>query len=306
MRKIIICAIAAVMLLAGCGDSQQSLKKRAQELCGNIPTPETLEQAKGFLTEDYFAGLEEMFSLQDFTPVLHEWEFWFATADGSPVADGTCEIVSVEKTDDTHAKAVVKVQPDDADYEAEEHTLEMEKAGGKWLISDFDGTKQSSADYIANYRQEEAVRDAISEYLVKEIGSQYLQGEICIPVIMFVAAEEIDDNTARLWGDFWVDWYNKEGNTLKTVSGGNHSGCMTLSKQGDRLVVTGFDQTVDGAGNDPSARRIFGSHYDVYHNIHSNQDVRDAARKEAIRNYCRRNKIEAKYYQDYGWPAVEI
>jgi hypothetical protein len=294
------------MLLTGCGDSQKSLKQRALELAKNIPTPEHLENAKGILTDGYFASLEEMFNLQDFTPVLHEWEFWFATADGSPIADGSYEIVSVEKTDDTHAKAVIMVQPDDADYEAEEHTLEMEKVNGKWLLADFDGTRQSAEDRIASYREEEAVRNAIGDYLVKEIGSQYLQGQICIPVVMFVAAEEVGDNTARFFGDFWVDWYNKEGNTLKTVSGGNHSGCMTLSRQGDKLVVTGFEQTVDGAGNDPSARRIFGEHYDIYHNIHSNQDVRDAARKEAIRNYCRRNKIEAKYYQDYGWPAVEI
>ena len=306
MKKLIICTLAAVMLLAGCGESQKSLMKRAQELAMHIPDAESLEQSKDWMTDGYYATLEELFGQEDFTPVLHEWEFWFAAADGSPVAEDPCEVLSVEKSDETHAKAIILVQPDDKDYDAENHTLYMEKVDGRWLLSDYDGTLQSALDRIANYRKEAEVRNAISDYLVNEVGKNYKKGEICIPVIMFVAAEEEDSNRARFFGDFWVYWYDKDGDTLKNVSGGNHSGCMTLAKQGGKLVVTGFEQTVDGAGNDASARRIFGSHSDVFQNIHSHQEVHDAARRDAVRNYCRRNGIDAKYYQDYGWPAVAI
>ena len=306
MKKLIICTMAAVMLLAGCGESQKSLMKRAQELAMHIPDAENLEQSRDWMTDGYYAVLDELFGMEDFVPVLDEWEFWFAAADGSPVAGDVFDVLSVEKADDTHATAVISVQPDDRDYEAEEHTLYMEKVDGRWLLSDYDGTRQSALDRLANYRKEAEVRSAISDYLVNEIGKNYLKGEICIPVIMFVAAEEGDGQSARFFGDFWVDWYDKDGDTLKSVSGGNHSGCMTLAEQGGKLVVTGFEQTVDGAGNDASARRIFGSHYDVFHNIHSRQEVREAARRDAISNYCRRNGIDVKYYQDYGWPAVEI
>jgi hypothetical protein len=155
-------------------------------------------------------------------------------------------------------------------------------------------------------RKEVSVRDAISNYLVNEIGPNYLQGEICIPVIMIAATEENGQSPTRVWGDFWVDWYNREGDTLKTVSGGNHSGCMTIEVKDGKPVVTAFEQTVDGAGNEQSARRIFGKHYDAFHNIHSNQDVREAYRKEAIQNYCKSNGLDVRYYQDYGWPAVDI
>ena len=294
------------MLLAGCGDSQKSLEKKALELARHIPDLGNLEQSEGWLTEGFYAALDEMVNLPELTPVLHQWEFWYTAADGSAVASDIFTGLNVEKADATHAKAVIKVQPDDTDYEVEEHTMLMEKVNGKWLLADYDDTLEACSNYIANSRKEQAVRDAIGDYLVKEIGEQYLKGEICIPVIMFVAAEEEDDTHARFFGDFWVDWYNKDGDTLNTVSGGNHSGCMTLEKQGDGLKVTAFDQTVDGAGNDRSARRIFGSHYDIYHNIHSNQNVRDAARKEAIRNYCRQHGIAAKYIKDYGWQAVEL
>ena len=301
-----LCAFVSMIMLLACNATQQGLKKNAEELFSHIPETGSLEGCKAFLTDDFFASVEEMVSLPDFTPVLHEWEFWFAAADGSPIAANACEVTGVELTDKTHAKATVLVHPSDSDYDAEEHTLLMEKIDGKWLLADFDDAKQSCTRYIDNYRKEESARKAISDYLVSGIGTRYLQGEICIPVIMIVATEEVDATHASVWGDFWVDWYDVSGDTLKTVSGGNHSGCMSLSKDGDTLSVTEFEQTEDGAGNDPSARRIFGKHYDVYHSIHSNQDVRESARKEAIRHYCASNGLDVKFYQDFGWPAVSL
>ena len=301
-----VCTFVSMIMLLACNATQQGLRKNAEELFSHIPETENLEGCKAFLTDDFYASVEEMVSLPDFTPVLHEWEFWFAAADGSPMAANACEVTGIEQTDKTQAKATVLVHPSDPDYDAEEHTLLMEKVDGKWLLADFDDAKQSCVRYIDNYRKEESARKAISDYLVNEIGTHYLQGEVCIPVIMIVAAEEEDATHARVWGDFWVDWYNVSGDTLKTVSGGNHSGCMSLIKDGDKLSVTAFEQTEDGAGNDPSARRIFGKYYDIYHSIQSNQDVRESARKEAIRHYCTSNGLDIKYYQDFGWPAVSI
>ena len=171
-------------------------------------------------------------------------------------------------------------------------------------MADFDEHKQDCINYIANNRKEQALRDAVSDYLVKEIGVDYRQGEFCIPTLMIVTTEELGDDEARVWGDFWVYWYQSAGDTLKMVSGGNHSGCMTLSHKEGRLVVTGFEQTVDGAGNEASAKRIFGSHYDIFRHMHSNQDVREAVRREQTREYVRRHELSARYYQDFGWEAV--
>ena len=109
-----------------------------------------------------------------------------------------------------------------------------------------------------------------------------------------------------IWGDFWLFWYNKAGDTLKCVSGGNHSGLMTIGNEGGQYKVKTFEQTVDGAGNDASARRIFGQHYDIYQNMHSNQDVREAVRREQLGEYAKRTGLNVHYYQDYGWPAVEL
>ena len=151
------------------------------------------------------------------------------------------------------------------------------------------------------------MRYAISDFLVKEIGSQYSPGEICVPVLMIVSTEENADNML-VWGDFWVFNYQIAGDTLKTVSGGNYSGCMTITRANDDspLQVMAFEQTEDGAGNEASAKRIFGKHYDVYQNMHSNQDVREAVRKEQLKEYVRQHNLNVRYYQDFGWPAVEL
>ncbi|MBO4442510.1 MAG: hypothetical protein J5763_02690, partial [Bacteroidaceae bacterium] len=98
----------------------------------------------------------------------------------------------------------------------------------------------------------------------------------------------------------------QEGDTLMTVSGGNHSGLMTIQQQDGKFSVLSFEQTVDGAGNDVSARRIFRSHYDIYQNMHSNQDVREAVRREQLTEYVKSHNLNISYYKDYGWDAVKL
>ena len=312
MKKILVFALAALML-AACSDSEKQLKERAAELCQYIPDHELLEKSKDFMTADFYAVLDTMFNqLPEFEAMDHEWLYYFVTGNGGTIAD--YEVVSVEKTDKTHAVATIKVRQKwedgsfDENTDVEEHKLYMEKVDGQWLMSDFDGHKQDCIENIANSRKEQAMRDAISDYLVKEIGPNYQQGELCVPVLMMVSTEEESADQARVWGDFWVLWYNTAGDTLKTVSGGNHSGCMTLTRANNDspLQVTAFEQTEDGAGNETSAKRIFGKHYDVYQNMHSNQDVREAVRKEQLKEYVRQHNLNVRYYQDFGWPAVEF
>ncbi len=310
MKKILILTLAT-LLFAACTDSQKQLQNRAAELCKYIPDHELLEKSKDYMTADFYAVLDTMFNqLPEFEAMDHEWLYYFVTGNGGTIAD--YEVVGVEKTDKTHAVATIKVRQKwedgsfDESSDVEEHKLYMEKVDGQWLMSDFDGHKQDCIVKIANSRKEQAMRDAISEYMVKEIGSQYSPGQVCIPVLMLVSTEEKDTEKALVWGDFWVFNYNTAGDTLKTVSGGNHSGCMTLQKQGDKFTVTSFEQTEDGAGNEASAKGIFGTHYDVYQNMHSNQNVREAVRKEQMKVYVKQHGLNVRFYQDFGWDAVAL
>ena len=89
---------------------------------------------------------------------------------------------------------------------------------------------QVSADKPMN--EKETYLSAICRYMT-EIGTEYAQGEYCIPYFLIVAADTASLDDIRVWGDFWVENYNLAGDTLKTVSGGSHPGCMHVKKTGD-------------------------------------------------------------------------
>ena len=303
--------ILAVLMLAACTSKEEKLKQRAAELCQYIPDHELLEESKDYLTADFYAVLDTMFNhLPEHEAMDHEWLHYFVTGNGGTIADYT--VTAVEQTDDDHAVATISVRQKwedgsfDSTTDVEEHKLYMERVDGQWLMADFDGHKADCIRHIAICHDELAMRDAIGDYLVHEIGEHYLKGEICIPAISVVASERADSNYVPVLCDCWVFWYTPSGDTLKCVSGGNHSGLMSLEVTDGKYTVTSFEQTVDGAGWEPSARRIFGSYYDVFQNMHSNHDVSEAVRREQLRYYLKRHNLPYRYYQDYGWPAVEI
>ena len=319
MKKIISVAMAVMMAMmmptscsvrqrggASAGISEEQLKERAAELCKYIPDHELREGSHEYLTKDFYTVLDTLFNhLPEHEAMDHEWMHYFVTGNGGTIVD--YEVVGVEMSDDNRATATIKVRQSwedgsfDETTDIEEHQLTMENVDGKWLLADFDNHKADCIRHIAQNRDEQARRQAMSDYLAKEIGQHYRHGEMCIPTLMMVA-EEGDS----VWGDFWVDWYDVVGDTLKTVSGGNHSGLFLLKKQGTSYSVTAFEQTVDGAGNLSSAKRIFGKHFDLYQQMHSNQKVRQAVRCEQLGEYVKRHGLAVHYYQDDGWPVVEL
>lgn len=310
MKQELTITLAALML-AACTSNEAKLKQRAEELCRYIPDHELREESKDYMTADFYAVLDTMFNLlPEFEAMDHEWLHYFVTGNGGTIADYT--VTAVEQTDDDHAVATISVRQKwedgsfDSTTDVEEHKLYMERVEGQWLMADFDGHKADCIRHIAINRDEQAIRDAIDDYLVHEIGEHYLKGEICIPTISVVASERADSNYVPVLCDCWVFWYTPNGDTLKCVSGGNHSGLMSLEVTDGKYTVTSFEQTADGAGWEPSARRIFGSYYDVFQNMHSNHDVSEAVRREQLRYYLKRHNLPYRYYQDYGWPAVEI
>lgn len=115
---------------------------RVTELCRHLPDVDSLKLSEGWLTEEYYSALEAMIAIPDSTELLHEWEFWFVAADGSLIARDSCTLLSARRTAAGSAEATILIQPEDSDYEAEEHLLRLKKVKGNWLISDFDDTKE--------------------------------------------------------------------------------------------------------------------------------------------------------------------
>ena len=132
--------LLGLVLLTACNPAHRELRLRASELCRYTPNPDCLERSKDYLTEDYYNTLEQMMAQPDSTPVLHEWEFWFVAADGSPIASCSCKVLKVACIDENNAEAQLLVRPADRDYPAENHTLSLHRIDGVWLLSDFDDT----------------------------------------------------------------------------------------------------------------------------------------------------------------------
>ena len=290
MRRILFYTLLAV-LLAACQKSQ-TLEERAAELCAYIPDHELLEKSRDYMTPDFYAVLDTMFyRLPQHEAMDHEFNYWFVTDDGTPLAITHCEVQRVEQQDATHAQATI----------CDNHILSMERVNGQWLMSDFDDHKADCIRYIAINRHEQAVRQAISDYLLREIAPYYMQGELCVPSLMMVREED-----TCVWGDFWVFWYKIEGDTLKTVSGGSHPGMMTLTYANSQPQVIDFERVEDGSRFMPTAKRIFGDYLDVFMTMHSNETIREAVRREQLYEYVQQNGLNAHYYQDYGWDAKEL
>jgi hypothetical protein len=147
---------------------------------------------------------------------------------------------------------------------------------------------------------------AVNDYLVNVIGKNYAEAEYCIPSPFIISTDEGNKDDVLIWGDFWVFNYDISGDTLKTVSGGNHPGLMHLKKTDKGFEVTNFEVVEDGEGNMESAKRIFGDKFDAFWEVNSNQEKRESIRLQFIADYVKKNNLPVKMVQDFGWPAVAL
>ena len=173
-------------------------------------------------------------------------------------------------------------------------------------IAVFCGCKKTNENVPSEPQaQEVTYLTAIDNYMT-EMGSQYAQGEYCIPYALIVATDESNPEDIKVWGDFRVENYNVEGDTLVNVSGGSHPGLMHVSKTDDGFRVVGFDAVGDGSDFLPMAKALFGDCFDAFMEMQSNDEAKIAARKQALAAYAAANNLPVTCYQDFGWPAEKI
>jgi hypothetical protein len=147
---------------------------------------------------------------------------------------------------------------------------------------------------------------AVNDYLVNVIGKNYAEAEYCIPSPFIISTDDGNKDNVLVWGDFWVFNYDVSGDTLKTVSGGDHPGLMHLKKTDKGFEVVSFEAVEDGAGNLESAKRIFGDKFDAFWELNSNQEKREDIRLHFVADYVKKHNLPVKMVQDYGWPAVAL
>lgn len=152
----------------------------------------------------------------------------------------------------------------------------------------------------------ETVYTAIDKYIVETIGEGYEPSAYSIPFYSYTVVDDSDLEDIQVWGDFWLLNYNQSGDTLKTASGGAYPGKMHVKKTETGFEVTSFEAVGDGSEFTPTAKKIFGDKFDEFMAANSDDVKREAARLESIKEFVKANELPVKYYQDFGWPAVEI
>ena len=185
-------------------------------------------------------------------------------------------------------------------------TVALGSCQGNTGISVGDDTVAVAAGDTGVVEKPLTVIEVVDNYLAEEFGKQYSQADVCIPFSTVVATDENDEQDIKVWGDFWVFNYSIAGDTLKTASGGSHPGLIHLKETASGYDVTSFDQVGDGSRFDPTARKIFGEHYEAFRKINSNGEEREKLRAKGIAEYVNKHGIKATMYQDYGWPAVKL
>ena len=62
----------------------------------------------------------------------------------------------------------------------------------------------------------------------------------------------------------------------------------------------------DGAEFIPTAKAIFEDCYDAFTALQSDDAQKKAAREQSLADYVAEHQLPVKYYQDFGWDAIEI
>ncbi len=174
-------------------------------------------------------------------------------------------------------------------------------------VSDAETSADSNAKTelpVYEYSEKNTVEAEIYKYLIEKIASQYDKCDVTIPIVQIVATDDSNTDDIQVYGDFWVNNYDLDGETLMTASGGNYPGVMHLKVADEGYEVTSFDVVEDGSEFDASAKKLFGDHYDDFMKIYSDSEKRDSLRTEIIAEYVQRNSLPITQYQDFGWDPV--
>ena len=152
----------------------------------------------------------------------------------------------------------------------------------------------------------DAIEQAVYAYLAEECSKSYDKADACIPTMNILGTEVAANDDVTVYGDFWVENYDIKGDTLECVSGGHYPGVMHLQKDGDAYTVTKFENPEDGSNFDSTAKKLFGSYYDTWVKVSSDDAARAELRTKTIANYVKENGLKVTQYQDYGWEPVAL
>lgn len=153
------------------------------------------------------------------------------------------------------------------------------------------------------YGGDDPAEAAAYKYMSEEVSKNFDPADASIPTVQIVSTDLTNPDDITVAGNFAVDNYKIEGDTLKCVSGGSFPGVMHMDKD---YNVTSFDVVEDGGAFEDSAKKLFGDHYEDFMKAYSDDAAKTELRTITVTDYVNYNGLKVTKYQDEGWDPVEL
>lgn len=167
-------------------------------------------------------------------------------------------------------------------------------------------TEESVSLPAYEYPGPELFYSVLYQYLLDRFAGLYPEADVSIPCPLIVYEDMSDREDIKVYADFWINNYALNGDILETRSGGSHAGCIHIKSTDEGYEVIGMDEVGDGSDFEPTAKKIFGDHYDEFIKVMGDKEGRSKIEAQIIANYAAANNLSITAYQDYGWDPVTL
>ena len=151
---------------------------------------------------------------------------------------------------------------------------------------------------------------AVYEYILGLGWFDVPKGSVMIPSFCTFLSETEDEDTVKIYGNFWTFVYSKHGQTFFCEAGGENPGVFYLKKDGEAYTVEKFDRVGDGAQYAEDIDRICAGNKTLrdqfYEAANGGGETVENMRTFVIAEYTKKNGLDVTAWQDFGWDPVLV
>ena len=171
------------------------------------------------------------------------------------------------------------------------------------------------AEDLPAFRQDMKTPDDIGAFIANSLADpqrakeNFLFGDGCVAIPVPVIFRLSGADPLEVCGNFIVDVYRLNGDTLEYVSGGENAGVITLEKGENGWKVVREEYAGDGEAFAADIARFAGGDAVLlrqYQEVRGNHEMISAARFSAVCDYIRQTHLDIRYYQLPGCDPVAV
>lgn len=166
------------------------------------------------------------------------------------------------------------------------------------------------------YTGSDKIIRTICNYMNERDGFYSKNGEVLIPCPAIFDVDDKNEEDIKVYGNFWILGYIKDGDNLLSESGGEIPGRFHLKKNSDEYEVVSFDEVGDGSYYAKDIKKICVDTdgripsdylYKIYmEHTGFHEKVLSYIRKAFIERYVEDNRLDVVSFQDKGHDKIMI